>query len=102
MNQSATIQRLTNHLRRIESEIMAIRQELNALPEQQNLRPSSDVTISYNWASKTELRKQMQQLFLTWSIQDNPIGIESLQKQMRETNLAANELSQSIISTREE
>ncbi len=102
MNQSATIQRLTNHLKQIESEIVAIRQELGAFPEQQTHVALPDVTMPSIWVNKTTLQKQMEQLFLTLSIQGESIGAEKLQQQMREAKLTANELSQTIISTREE
>ena len=102
MNQSATIQRLTNHLRRIESEIIAIRQELKSLSAQQDPLSLLDITGPYDWVNKTALRKQMQQLFLTLSIQGESIGAESLQAQMRKAELTSNELSQRIIAAREE
>jgi hypothetical protein len=102
MNQSATIQRLTNHLRRIEAEIVAIHEELKALPEQQNQSSPDDVILPYAWVNKVALREQMQHLLLTLSIQGEPMGAELLQKRMREAELTSNELSQSIIAAREE
>lgn len=102
MNQSATIQRLTNRLRRIEAEIVAIRRELKALPEQQNPLSPDDVLVSYVKVNKAALREQMRHLFLTLSIQGEPIGAELLQKRMSEAELTSNELSQSIIVAREE
>lgn len=102
MNDLTTIQRLTNHLRRIESEIFAIRQELKALPEVQSSVSSLEATIPDLWVNKTVLKEQMRQLFLAFSIQGESVGAESLQQQMREAKLTSNELSQIIITAREE
>ncbi|MCP5095236.1 MAG: hypothetical protein GY943_06770 [Chloroflexi bacterium] len=101
MNQSGTIQRLTNHLKRIESEILDICRELKALPKQHKQQPVVDA-IQYAFVDKIALRKKTQQLLLAFSIQDHPIGAEALQQQMREAELTSNELSQDIISAREE
>ncbi|HEX6385090.1 MAG TPA: hypothetical protein VF177_10505 [Anaerolineae bacterium] len=102
MNQSTTIQELTNRLRRIEAEIVAVREELKALPQQQDQLLPVDVTVPYTWVNKTALREQMQHLFLTLSIQGEPVGPELLQKRMHDAELTSNELSQSIIAAREE
>lgn len=102
MNQSGTIQRLTSHLKRIEAEISDIRRELKTLPKQQAQQSLVDVTIPYTFVNKATLKQQMQQLFLALSIQGEPVGVEILQKQMREARLTSNELSQDIISAREE
>ena len=102
MNQSVTIQRLTSHLRRIESEISDIRRELKALPPQSSQPSLADINIPYAFADKETLRKQMQQLLLTLSIHSKPIGVERLQQQVRKAELTSNELSQSLITAREE
>ncbi len=103
MNQLATIQHLTSRLRQIESEIVAIRHELKALPAQgDQLTQLEETPMSGMWVDKRALKKQMRQLFLTMSVQGETVGIDTLQKQMREAGLASNELSQSIISAREE
>jgi hypothetical protein len=44
----------------------------------------------------------MRQFLLKLSIEDEPIGFEALQEQMREAGLEENELSHSIIAAREE
>ena len=99
MSQTGAIEQLTNRLSRIESEIMAIRRELKALPISQ----SQPIGMSrYLFADKTAVKAQMQSLFLTLAIQGKPVGAEALQDQMRQTELTANELSQSIIALREE
>jgi hypothetical protein len=101
MNQFTSIQRLTDHIRRIETEIAAIRRELRTLPEP--IQPSSvDLIMPQGFVNKTALKEQMRNLFLTLSIQGEPVGVEKLQKQMREAELTSNELSQSIIAAREE
>ncbi|MCZ7666053.1 MAG: hypothetical protein M5U34_01820 [Chloroflexi bacterium] len=102
MNQTATIQQLTNRLRRIEAEIVAVREELKTLPRQQDHPLPFDATVSDTWVNKAALREQIRRLFLTLSIQGEPVGVEALQKRMREAELASNELSQSIIAAREE
>jgi len=102
MNQSATIQQLTERLRRVEAEIIAVREELKALPEKQSPPTPIGVTVPYIWVNKAALKKQIRYLFQTFSIQGTPVGAESFQKQMREAELTSNELSQSIIAAREE
>lgn len=103
MNQFATIQHLTTRLRQIESEIVSIRQELKALPEQRDpVTQPDERPLSNVWVDKKALKKQMRQLFFTLSIQGEPVGVAALQKQMREAGLAPNELSQTVISAREE
>jgi hypothetical protein len=102
MNQSVTIQRLTSHLRRIESEISDIRRELKALPLQSSQQTLAEVAIPYAFADKTALIEQMQQLFISLSIQSTPVGVEKLQQQMGEAELMSNELSQNIMAAREE
>jgi hypothetical protein len=102
VNQTATIQQLTDRLRRIEAEIVAVREELKTLPGKRDHPISIDTTIPVAWLNKTTLSEQMRHLFLTLSIQGKPVGAVALQKWMREAELAPNELSQNIIAAREE
>lgn len=102
MNQSATIQRLTKHLERIELEISDIRRELKALPNRQKQETVADTEIIYAFVNKAAMREQIRQLLITLSIQNLPVGAETVQNRMREADLTANELSQSIIAAREE
>jgi hypothetical protein len=102
MDQSTTIQDLTNRLRRIEAEIVAVREALKALPEQQDQFSPVIATVPYAWVNKTALKEQMRHMFLKFSIQGEPVGVEVLQKRMHEAALSSNELSQSIIVAREE
>lgn len=102
MNQSITIEQLTNDLNRIEIEIGHIRRELKSLPHYQDHLSLINSTTPYAFVNKTAVKKQMRQLFHTLSIYGDAIGVESLQKQMQESQLAVNELSQSIITAREE
>jgi hypothetical protein len=102
MNQLTSIQRLADHIRRIETEIVAIRQELKTLPEQQSQQSMVDVVIPQPFVNKAILKEQMRHLFLTLSIQGEPVGAEMLQKQMGKAGLTSNEMSQSIMAAREE
>jgi hypothetical protein len=102
MKQSVPIQRLTNRINRIETEIIAIRQELEAIPEQQNQRSYPDTSDVSLFVDKSMLKEQMRQFLLKLSIEGEPIGYEALQEQMREAGLEENELSQSIIAARNE
>lgn len=102
MNSSLAMQRLTDHLRRIESEIRDIRQELKSLPYQQKPSALAGATIPYRFSDKLLLKEQMRQLFLTFSIESKSIGVEALQQQMREAGLTTSEFSQVIILAREE
>jgi hypothetical protein len=102
MKQSIPIQQLTNRINRIETEIITIRQELEALPEQKNQQPSLVRNSSGLFVDKSMVKEQMRQFLLKLSIEDEPIGFEALQEQMREAGLEENELSHSIIAAREE
>jgi hypothetical protein len=51
---------------------------------------------------KTLLRRAMDKLFQTLSIQGEPIGVEALRQMMKKENLNQNELSRSIIEARDE
>ena len=96
------IQRLTKHLERIELEISDIRRELKALPKRQKQDMLADTGIPYAFANKAAMREQVRQLLISRSVQELPVGAETVQKRMREAELTVNELSQSIIAAREE
>ena len=102
MNQAATIQQLTDRLKRIEAEIIAMREELRTLPTKQAQPHPADTAVAYTWTDKAALKKQMLGVFHALSVQGKPVGAEALQKQMAESELTTNELSQSIIAAREE
>jgi hypothetical protein len=102
MKQTLPIQHLTNRINIIETEIIAIRQELEAIPEQQNQQSYPDTNDVSLFVDKSMLKEQMRQFLLKLSIEGEPIGYEALQEQMREAGLEENELSQSIIAAREE
>jgi hypothetical protein len=59
-------------------------------------------TILSAGVNKVALKEQMQHLFLMLSVHGEPVGVEILQKRMREAELTSNELSQSIIAARED
>lgn len=99
MNQVATLQQLTTRLGRLESEITAIRHALEIL--QQNAG-SPTMPLAPALTNKLSLSKQMQQLLRRFSIGGQPVGPETLQRQMAQTNLNRNELSQSLIEARGE
>ena len=93
MGQTATIQKLTAQLSRLESEITAVRRTLETLEQ-------SPDTEYKTQANKDSLNVQMQQLFKHFSIAGVAVGAESLQEQMTGANLGRNELSQSLINAR--
>lgn len=99
MNQSATLQQLNTRLGRLEGEITAIRRILEIL--QQNAG-SPTIPPAPALTNKLELSEQMQQLLRRFSIVGQPVGPETLQGQMAQTNLNRNELSQSLIEARGE
>lgn len=99
MTYLATIQQLTTRIRRIETEVTAIRRELQQLPAADS---EAEAVAPDVWANKSTAQKQMQRLFTSLAIQGEPLGAELLQKQMAQSSLTANELSQSIIAAREE
>lgn len=102
MYQQADIQKLTAKLRRLEAEIAAIRQELDALPQQSTNPTLRETATAYKWVDKTALQKQFANLLVDLNIKGKPIGAEALQQRMREAGLAHNELSQTLIAMREE
>lgn len=69
---------------------------------QKNHVISEAVNLPFSTVDKRLIRKHMQELFRILSVEGEPIGIEELQKQMREANLNSNELSRGIIEAREE
>jgi hypothetical protein len=93
---TVTLEQLTNRLGQLESEIAAIRHALTML----QAGPVASVVLPL--ADKTSLSEQMQQLLQQFSIVGQPAGPEPLQKQMAQSNLSRNELSQSLIEARGE
>lgn len=102
MNQTMTVQQLTNRLRRIEAEIVAIRQGLATLPQEESRFSEPEAASSYAWVNKPMLREQMKQFFLMLPLPDDSGGVDELQKEMAGAELLSNELSRSIIAAREE
>lgn len=102
MEQTLSLQQLTDRLLRLESEIQAIRQ---ALIERSQQNASTSVSIKpmpiLRWADKQALQREMNAFRASLSIPTEPIAIEDLQRRMEESGLAPNELSQSIIEARE-
>ena len=95
MGQTATIQKLTGQLSRLESEITAVRRTLETLQQ----TPDTG-TEHKTQTGKDGLNVQMQHLFRHFAISGTPSGAESLQVQMAGANLGRNELSQSLINAR--
>ena len=54
------------------------------------------------YADKSIVQEQMVQFLNNLKIKDEPVGYEALQAQMRAENLDENELSQSIVTMRED
>ena len=99
MNDTIAVQQLKTRLSRLEGEIVAIRQALEALPQPETppTKPSGAILTN-----KRSLQEQMQQLFQSFSIAGETIGAEALQAQMAQANLKPNELSHSLILARGE
>lgn len=95
MSQTATIQQLTARLGQLESELTAVRRTLETLQH-----PPNTGAKQITPANKDSLNSQMQQLFRHFNIVGTPVGAESLQEQMAQSNLNRNELSQSLINAR--
>ena len=102
MYQQADIQKLSAKLSRLETEIAAIRQELDTLPQQSAPPTLRETATAYKWVDKTALKEQFAQLLSDLDVQGKPIGAEVLQQKMRKARLEPNELSQTIIAMREE
>ena len=102
MNQTATIQKLTNRLNRIDAEILAIRRDLKEFPQNLSTGSTKVATIPGQWVDKTALRRHMELLFDTLRIQGSPAGAVKLQERITQSSLTKNEMSQSLIAAREE
>ena len=102
MHRQEYIQKLTAKPSHLEAEIAAIRQELDALPQQSTKPTLRETATAYKWSDKTALKEQFANLHADLNIRGKLIGAEALQQRMREAGLAHNELSQTIIATREE
>lgn len=102
MTQNTAIQKLNSRLQQVESEITAIRRELSNLVDYQSQKHLPDIATSSAFVNKVILREKIDKLFLQLSIHGEPMGAEAFQKQMRKAGLASNELSQGIITARDE
>jgi hypothetical protein len=105
MNQTLSMQELADRLVRVESEVSALREELASLRKQTRTSPRTAATrqaLAHLCMDKTALRRWINGLFETLSIQGVPIGAEALQAKMAQAGLTPNELSRGIVSAREE
>jgi hypothetical protein len=100
MDQTYTLEQLTVHLQRIEMEIVTLRQEIKTLRSQDPANGNQET--SFNFVSKPMIQEQFRRLFQGLGIEGDPVGAERLQAMMLAAGLEPNELSQAIISTREE
>ena len=105
MNQTLSMQELTDRLVRVESEVTALREELASLRKQTRTGPRTVATrqaVARLCMDKMVLRRWINGLFKNLSIQGVPIGAETLQAKMAQAGLKPNELSRGIVSAREE
>lgn len=102
MNQTVTLQKLTNRLNRIDAEILAIRQDLKEFPQNLSTGSTKVAALSGQWVDKAALRRHMELLFDTLRIQGSPAGAVKLQERITQSSLIKNEVSQSLIAAREE
>ena len=105
MNQALSLQELTDRLVRVENEVNALREELASLRKQTEASPRTIAdrqALAHLCMDKMALRRWINGLFEKLSIQGMPIGAEALQAKMAQSGLTSNELSQGIVSAREE
>ena len=96
---TVTLEQLTSRLGHLEREIAAIRRTLETL---QHNAGAQTTPADPSLANRIALNEQMQQLLQQFSITGQPLGPESLQEQMAQTDLRRSELSQSLIEARGE
>ena len=99
------MQELTDRLVHVEGEVAALREELAGLRKQTRTSPRTAATrqaLAHLCMDKMALRRWINGLFENLSIQGVPIGAETLQAKMAQAGLTPNELSQGIVSAREE
>lgn len=101
MEQTLSLQQLTDRLLRLESEIEAIRQALIERSQSALTSVSIKPMPILRWADKQALQREINAFRVSLSIHTEPVAIEDLQRRMSECGLAPNELSQSIIEARE-
>jgi hypothetical protein len=104
MHQPASLQQLTDRIVYLEKKVDLIHKELTDLRQEQTV-PQTIATssaITYPWVDKEILKRRMETLFKTLSIQRKPIGALALQEQMSQIGLNPDELSRGIIEAREE
>ena len=99
MEQTLTLQQLIERLMNLEREVNSLHHDLAHFQQHPD---ASTVTLAYRWADKNIQRRWMSQVFASYSIQGKPRGALALQQEMSRANLAANELSRSLIEAREE
>ncbi len=103
MSQTLTLQQITNKISHLEEEMNNLRKELDEL-RQQNADTSNPFTtnVAYTWADKQSQRRWINQLFTSLSITNTPIGPQTLQQRMSQSELSPDELSRGIVEAREE
>lgn len=105
MNQTLSLQQLTDRLVRIEEEMSVIRKELADLRQQTKAVPqvvAAQSAAPYPWADKGDQRRWINDLFAALSIQGVPMGAKVLQQRMGQAGLTSNELSRGLVEAREE
>jgi len=105
MNQTQSVQELTDRLVSIEKEISILRKEMRDLRQQAKTVPQT-ITARFagvcTWADKGEQKHWIKDLFVALSIQGLPVGTKVLQQRMGQIGLTPNELSRSLVEAREE
>jgi hypothetical protein len=104
MHQSLSLQQLTDRIVHLEKKVDIIHKELTDLRQEQTVPQTipAPSAIAYPWVDKEILKRRIETLFKTLSIQRTPIGALALQEQMSQIGLEPDELSRAIIEAREE
>ena len=99
MNQTISLQQLTDRIDRVEKEMGIIRKELAYLRRRRTTVPFA---VPCLWADKEEQRHWIRDVFAALAIQGVPMGTKGLQERMSQASLTPNELSRSLVEAREE
>lgn len=104
MHQPPSLQQLADRIVHLEEKVDLIHKELIDLQRGQTVPQTiaAPSAIAYPWVNKEILKRRMETLFKTLSIQRTPIGALALQEQMSQIGLDPDELSRAIIEAREE
>ena len=105
MNQTVSLQQLTDRLVRVKEEMSIIRKDLADLRQQTEAVPqaiTASSAVAHPWADKGDQMHWIKDLFAALSIQGVSVGAEVLQQMTGQLDLTPNEPSRGLVEARKE